>query len=162
TDVGVLPDGRVIALGRSSDRVEVREAESGKTLWTRSGGPVVEAEVLPGGLVRVSLGDGWAFHDAETGRELLKWPLSSGYPCPGAFPPRVAIRDGQVVQRVAGATPRILATDAEDDCAVSEDGRQLVYSARFSWNLHLLSLEDGRELALVKPEPFRGFHFSHH
>jgi WD40 repeat protein len=74
----------------------------------------------------------------------------------------VSLLDGQVVRRVAGATPRILATDANDDCAVSEDGRQLVYSDRFSWTLHLLSLEDGRELAQIKPEPFRGFHFSRH
>jgi serine/threonine protein kinase/WD40 repeat protein len=162
TDVGVLPDGRVIVLGRSSDRVEIREAESGRTLWTRSGEPVVEAEVLPGGLVRVSLADGWAFHDAATGHELLRWPRSSGYPCLGVFPPRVSLLHGQVVQRVAGATPRILATDAEDDCAVSEDGRQLVYSDRRFSILHLLSLEDGRELALTKPEPFRGFHFSRH
>jgi len=162
TDVGVLTDGRVIVLGRSSDRVEIREAESGRTLWTRSGGPVVEAEVLPGGLVRISLADGWAFHDAATGRELLRWPRSSGYPCLGVFPPRVSLLDGQVVQRAAGATPRILATDANDDCAVSDDGRQLVYSDRFSWTLHLLSLEDGRDLAQIKPEPFRGVHFSRH
>jgi len=163
TDVGVLPDGRVIALGQSSDRVEIREAESGKTLWTRSGGPVFEAVLLPGGLLRLSLADGWAFHDAATGLERLRWPRSSGFPCPGAFPPRATLLKGQVVQLVAGATPRVLATDVTvaDRCEVSEDGRQLAYFDHVG-KLHLLSLDDGRELAPIKFEPYRGFHFSRH
>jgi WD40 repeat protein len=165
TDVGMLPDGRVIALGQSSDRVEIRETESGKTLWTRSGEPVLEAELLPDGLLRVSLADGWAFHDAATGRELRRWPRSSGYPCRGAFPPRATLLNGQVVQLVAGATPRILATDAfaggDAKCAVSEDARQLVYPDH-AGKLHLLSLDDGRELAPFKVEPVRAVHFSTH
>ncbi|HET9157833.1 MAG TPA: serine/threonine-protein kinase, partial [Myxococcaceae bacterium] len=73
TDVGVLPDGRVIALGQGSSEVNVREAESGRTLWTRSGEPVLEAVILPGPIVRLAHQDGWAFHDAATGREMLKW-----------------------------------------------------------------------------------------
>ncbi|HET9158847.1 MAG TPA: WD40 repeat domain-containing serine/threonine protein kinase, partial [Myxococcaceae bacterium] len=166
TDVGVLQDGRVIALGQSSDRVELREADSGKTLWTRSSGPVFGAEILPGGVVRVLLADDWAFHDAATGHEVLRWPRSSGYPCPGAFPPRASLLNGQVVQMLAGAAPRILATDAfggSDSvaCAASEDGHQLVYPDRVG-NLHLLSLDDGRELALIKIQNFRGVHFSRH
>jgi WD40 repeat protein len=163
TDVGVLPDGRVITLGQSSERVEIREAETGKTLWTRSGGPVLEAELLPGGLLRVSLADGWNFHDAATGRELLRWPRSSGFPCPGVFPPRATLLNGQAVQLVPGATPRILATDASrvENCAVSGDGRQLVYPDQVG-RLHLLSLDDGREVAPIKFEPYRAFRFVRH
>ncbi|HET6984517.1 MAG TPA: serine/threonine-protein kinase, partial [Myxococcaceae bacterium] len=161
TDVGVLPDGRVITLGQSSDRVEVREAETGKTLWTRSGGPVLDAELLPDGLLRVEVADGWGFHDAATGRERLRWARSSGFPCPGVFPPRAALLNGQAVQLVPGATPRILATDASrvDNCAVSGDGRRLVYPDHVG-KLHLLSLDDGREVAPIKFEPLRAFRFS--
>jgi serine/threonine protein kinase/WD40 repeat protein len=154
TDVAVLAVGRVIALGLSADRVEIREAESGRTLWTRSGGPFHGADVLAGGLVRISLGDAWVFHDAATGRELLRWPRSSGFPCPGVFPPRATVLKGQVVQLIAGAAPRILATGALQDrrledssCAVSEDGRRLAYKDQ-SPRLHVLSLDDGREIAL--------------
>jgi serine/threonine protein kinase len=163
TDVGVLPDGLVVALGQSSDRVEIREAESERTLWTRSGGPVLEAELLPGGLLRVTVADGWVFHDAATGRELSRWPRSSGFPCPGAFPPRASLLNGQVVQLVPEATPRILATEASrsDNCAISADGRQLAYFDQ-TGKLHLLSLDDGREVAPIKPESVRGFRFSRH
>jgi tRNA A-37 threonylcarbamoyl transferase component Bud32/WD40 repeat protein len=161
TDVGVLPDGRVIALGRDSDQVEIREAETGKALWTHSGGPVLEAELLPGGLLRVSLADGWVFHDAATGRELLRWPLSSGFPCPGVFPP-VATLNGSVLQLVAGATPRVLASDAFVRCVVSEDGRQLAYVDHVG-KLHLISLDNGRELAASKLEfAYQSFQFSRH
>jgi serine/threonine protein kinase/WD40 repeat protein len=168
TDVGVLADGRVIALGLSSDRVEIREAESGKTLWTRSGGPFHGAHVLAGGLVRVSLADAWVFHDAETGRELLRWPRSSGFPCPGVFPPPVTLLDGQV-QLIAGAAPRILATNALQDrqlaeasCAVSEDGRRLAYKDQ-GGRVQLLSLDDGREIGLITlSDVSRGLGFSRH
>jgi serine/threonine protein kinase len=49
TDVGVLPDGRVIALGHALGRIEIREVESGKTLWTRSGEPLSTPRFFPVG-----------------------------------------------------------------------------------------------------------------
>ena len=166
-DVGTLPDGRVITVGFSqgSKEVEVREAESGRTLWTSSGELVLEALLLPQGLVRLTYPDGWVFHDGATGRELGRWPRSSGFPCSGPFPPRAVNSDGQLL-RVNGAERRILATDPTRDdelCVVSNDGHQVVYQTR-SFGLRLLSLDDGHELApelARRNEPYRGLRFSH-
>jgi tRNA A-37 threonylcarbamoyl transferase component Bud32 len=159
-DVGTLPDGRLITLGlRGSKEVEVREAESGGALWARSGEPVLQALILPGGVVRLTHPDGWVFRDGSTGHELKTWPRSSGFPCTGAFPPLAANLNGQLI-RVDGPEPRVLATDAMDEpCTVSDDRRQVVYATR-ALGLRLLSLADGRELARWDPEPFRGLRFS--
>src|SRR5712671_2730626 len=129
TDVGVLPDGRVIALGRTSDRVEIREVESGKTLWARAGEPVLDAELLPGGLLRLSHAGGWTFHDAATGRELSTWPRSSGVPCAGAYPPRAAILNGQLLHHEERGGTRVIASDVSryEPCVVSDDSSQVAY-----------------------------------
>jgi tRNA A-37 threonylcarbamoyl transferase component Bud32 len=162
-DVSVLPDGRVIALGRAADRVEVREAESGKTLWTRSGESLLDAAFLPAGRVRLKHPDDWSFHDPATGKELGRWPRSSGYPCPGFYPPHAAILNGQLLRHPEGVAPSVLATEAnaEWECAVSKDGQQVAYMDRVG-ELHLVSLDDGRELARRKFQPFQDLRFSRH
>jgi serine/threonine protein kinase/WD40 repeat protein len=161
TDVGVLPDGRIIALGRTSDRVEIREVEGGKTLWARSGEPVLDAVLLPGGLLRLSLAGGWAFHDAATGRELETWPRSSGFPCPGAYPPRAVILNAQLLHQQDGGRTRVVASDVSpfEECVVSDDGLQVAYQDA-SEGLRLVALDDGRELARRKSEPFQSLRFS--
>jgi len=163
TDVGVLPDGRVVALGQAVNHVEVREAESGKTLWELSGEPILGTAFLPGALLRLEHTSDWAFHDAATGRELGRWPRSSGFPCRGSYPPRAADLDGQLLSHREGVAPRILATDTGhyENCAVSEDGRQVVYEDNAE-DIHLVSLDDGRELARRKFEPFQDLLFSRH
>ena len=160
-DVGVLPDGRVVAVGHPGDRVEVREAESGKALWTRSGEPVLDTAFLPGGVLRLSHPGDWAFHDAATGRELGKWLRSSGYPCSGPYPPLAVILKGQLLRPQEGGEPRVIATDAGswETCVVSEDGLQVAYQDDVE-ALHLLSLESGRELARRKFDPFQALRFS--
>src|SRR5262249_48362037 len=162
-DVSVLPDGRVIALGGAVDRVEVREAESGKTLWTRSGEPNLDAAFLPAGRVRLEHPNDWSFHVPATGRELGRWPRSSGYPCPGFYPPLAATLNGQLLRHREGVAPSVIATNAGpyEDCVVSEDGHQVVYLDKFP-ELHLVSLDDGRELARRKFEPFQALRFSRH
>src|SRR5262249_36775887 len=67
TDVGLLSDGRLVVLGGDGHRVEVREVEGGKVLWSREAELVAAAALLPGGQVRLSLPKGWAFFDAATG-----------------------------------------------------------------------------------------------
>ena len=163
TDVGVLPDGRVIALGHASDRVEIREVESGKTLWTRSGEPVLDAVLLSGGLLRLSRAGDWVFHDAATGRELQAWPRSSGFPCPGPYPPRAVILNGQLLHQQNGGETRVVASDVSpyEICVVSDDGLQVAYQDA-SEGLRLVALDDGRELARRKSEPFQGLRFSRH
>jgi tRNA A-37 threonylcarbamoyl transferase component Bud32/WD40 repeat protein len=161
TDVGVLPDGRVIVLGQSPDRVEIREAESGETLWTRSGEPVLDAVLLSGGLLRLKHEGGWVFHDAATGRELQAWPRSSGFPCPGAFPPRAAVLNGQILQQNGGAT-RVVTSDVRpgtETCVVSDDGRQVAYLDTAE-GLRLVALDDGREIVPGKFEHFQSLRFS--
>src|SRR5262249_10554276 len=118
--------------------------------------------LLSGGMLRLMDREGWSFHDGATGRQLGTWPRARGYPCPGVFPPTVAIRDNQVLRYVDGAEPRILATEAPEfpTCEVSSDGRQLAY-LRTS-GLRLISTDDGRELAQGSPEPARGFFFTRH
>jgi WD40 repeat protein/tRNA A-37 threonylcarbamoyl transferase component Bud32 len=161
-DVGTLPDGRIIMLGlRGSNELEVREAEDGKTLWASSGEQILAAGILPGGVVRLTHPDGWVFRDGSTGRELKKWPRSSGFPCTGAFPPAAANLNGRLI-RVDGSEPRVLATDAMDEpCTVSDDRRQVAYvTVTPPLGLRLLSFVDGRELARRDPEPFRDVRFS--
>ena len=149
-DVNVLPDGRVIALGHSLDRVEVREAESGKPLWQRSGEPVLDTVFFGDGVLALSHPGSWSFHDAATGRELSAWPSDSGFPCAGRYPPAAAIVDGNLV-RLEDGPPRVIATEASPNvpCAVSPDGQRAVY-VDLSYDLHLVSLEDGREIARRK------------
>ena len=163
TDVGVLPDGRVVALGHALDQVEIREVEGGKTLWTRSGEPVLGAVLLSGGLLRLTRAGGWVFHDAATGRELQEWPRSSGFPCPGPYPPRAVILNGQLLRQQNGGETRVVASDVApyEICVVSDDGLQVAYEDA-SEGLRLVSLDDGRELARRKFEPFQGLRFSRH
>jgi hypothetical protein len=162
TDVGALTDGRVIAVGRGPSHAEIQDVESGRTLWTSPEEPLLDAAVLPAGLVRLEHPDAWVFHDGATGRELKRWPRASGFPCPGAFPPRAAIQNAQLVG-FAGAEPHTLASDAHGElCAVSDDGHQVAYLGQRSYVLRLLSLEDGRELARRESEPVRGIRFSRH
>jgi serine/threonine protein kinase len=164
TDVGVLPDGRVITVGHAADRVEVREVESGKTLWTHSGEPVLDAEILSGGLLSLSRAGGWVFHDAATGRELQAWPRSSGFPCPGPYPPRAATLNGQLLQQEEGGATRIVASDVfpgSEICVVSDDGRRVAYH-HASGGMRLVALDDGRELARRKFESFQGLSFTRH
>ncbi len=160
-DVSVLPDGRVIALGHSLDRVEVREAETGKPLWQRSGEPVLDAAFIGDGVLALSHPGSWSFHDAATGRELSAWRGDSGFPCPGRYPPAAAIVAGKLVRLEERGPPRIIATDAAPyaQCAVSPDGRRAVY-LDLSYDLRLVSLDDGRELARRKPDFFKALRFS--
>jgi serine/threonine protein kinase len=162
-DVGVLPDGRVMAVGLTADRLEAREAESGTALWTRSGEPVLETEFLPGGLLRLSHAGDWAFHDAATGRELGRWPRSSGFPCFGPYPPLAVMLKGQLLRHQEGDAPRVIATDVGpfENCVVSEDGRRVVYQDDRE-RLHLLSLENGSALLQLKFDPFQDLRFSRH
>lgn len=160
-DVSVLPDGQVITLGHSLDRVEVREAESGKALWQHSGSPVLAAAFAGDGVLALWQPAGWSFHDAATGRELSAWPSDSGVPCPGRYPLAAAIADGKLMRVEQHGPPRIIATDAAADryCAVSPDGLSAVYMDR-SYDLRLVSLDDGRELARRSSDFFKAVRFS--
>jgi len=163
TDVVAVPDGRIVSLGLAADRVEVRDVDSGKTLWTRSGDAVLAGELLSGGVVQLTYGDHWDFRDAATGNELRPWPRDAGYPCPGRFPPAVVVLGGQLLGGEDGREPRILARDAgaPEGCAVSGDGRQVAYMDTGGL-LRVLAVEDGRELARRKSERFHGLHFTPH
>ena len=163
TDVVALPDGRMISLGLASDRVEIRDVDSGTLLWSRAGDSVLSGELLLGGRLRLTHADRWDFRDAATGDELTSWPRAWGYPCPGPFPPPVVVLNGQLLRREAGHEPRVLAPDAgaPDVCAVSSDGRQVAYQDTAGL-LRLLAVEDGRELARRKSERFHGLHFTPH
>jgi serine/threonine protein kinase/WD40 repeat protein len=154
TDVGLLQDGRVYSAGRAPDRIEVREVDDGKTLWTLPAEPGLGFTVLPGGMIRFDRSDGWDFRDAATGRKLLQWPRSSGFPCPGAFPPVVTVLNGQLRRQDEHGATRVIATMAAPgwSCAVSNDGKRAAYLDS-SLTLRLVSLEDGGELAR------RGFDF---
>ena len=159
-DVSVLGDGRVIALGHSLDRVEVREAESGKPLWQRSGEPVLETAFVADGVLALQHPERWSFHDAATGRELSTWPSESGIPCQGRYPPAAAIMDGKLVRVEERGPPRIIATDAiAGPCAVSPDGQRAVYQDH-AFDLHLVSLDDGRDLARREGRFFKALRFS--
>src|SRR5262249_12811844 len=107
-DVTVLPDGRVIALGHSLDRVEVREAESGKVVWQRPGEDVLEAAFTGVGLLVLQHPSSWSVHDAADGRELSIWPVDRGFPCSGRYPIAAAILDGKLVRPDENGPPGII------------------------------------------------------
>jgi serine/threonine protein kinase len=164
-DVAVLADGRVVTLGRGGapGAVEVREPESALSLWTSEGGPVADADFFHGGVVRLYRTDAWTFHDVLTGRQLQRWPRSSGFPCRGVFPIAAAMHNGQLL-RFDGGESRVIATDAgidADPCTASLDFGQVAYLDR-GHRLRVRSLEDGHEIASRDAEPLRGMSFGKH
>jgi len=162
-DAMTLPDGRVVALGHAGGVIEVRDVESGKTLWTRTVEPTTDAAFFSGRVVRLSHAGGWVFHDAATGRELLSWPRSSGEPCRGAFPPTVTILGNQLLRREEGGALRAVAANAGPGliCVVSQDGKRALYGDA-AIGLRMVSLDDGRELARRSFDFFQDLRVSHH
>jgi tRNA A-37 threonylcarbamoyl transferase component Bud32 len=164
TDVGVLPDGRIVVLGVTANRVEVRELDGGKTLWSRDSEPIAAAVLLPGGQVRLTLQGGWAFFDAATGTQLAMFDRDTvGRPCPGRFPTPVTVFNGQLIKGREGGTSATLATDVGsfDRCVVSDDGREVAYEDT-SGKVHLLSVDDGRGLGERTAAGLRNLLFSKH
>ena len=163
-DVAVLSDGRPIALGRTSaGQVEVRDIESARTLWTSEGDAVIAAEFFAGDVVRLLRPGAWTFHEISTGRELQRWPRSSGVPCRGEFPVTVVTSQGDLF-RISGPQRTLLATDAALDdfhCSVSIDQRRVAYVDRALY-VRVVSLDGGAEIARRKTEPFRELRFSKH
>jgi len=163
TDVGVLSDGRVVALGIAPNRVEVRDVESGKTLWSHTTDRMRTAALLPGGQVRLSVPGGLAFYEAATGNPLRIFDRAiDGQACPGPYPAPASTLRGQLIVQMDGG-PRALASDvsAAERCAVSEDGRQVAYQD-VSETIHLLSVGDGRSLASASSLELRSMWFSRH
>lgn len=162
-DVSVLRDGRVIALGHSLDHVEVREAESGKTLWQDTGQPILAALFAANDVVALWHPLGWSFRDVVTGRELSTWANWSGIPCQGRYPVTAAIADGKLMRVEEQGPPRIIATDVaprmEIYCAVSPDGDRTVYMDRAN-TLRLVSLVDGHEIATRSADYIKAVRFS--
>ena len=169
SDVGVLPDGRVVALGVAEGRVEVRDVEGGATLWRHSGEPVISAGFQRGGLgaLQLGYGDRWEFRDGATGAVLESWPRSRGTPCDGPFPLTASVHDGQLLWRGDKGETRVLAADASTDeqggerCAVSADGRQVAYLSN-RWTTRLIEVEDGRELGRATNHLAQGPVFTPH
>jgi serine/threonine protein kinase len=163
SDVGVLPDGRAFSVSRVPGRLEFREVEGGKTLWTLPAEPALGFLVLPGGLIQLTRPDGWDFHDAATGRKLLAWPRSSGFPCPGVFPPVAALLNGQLLRQEKDGSTRIISSGAGVGryCAVSEDARRAAFLDA-NQGIRLVSLDDGRELARRGFDFQQDFIFSRH
>jgi tRNA A-37 threonylcarbamoyl transferase component Bud32 len=157
SDVGVLPDGRIVALGVAEGRIEVRDIESGATLWTHSSEPSFAGGFALQGLGLLSLRylDHWEFRDGATGAMLASWPRGWGRPCEGRFPPPASVHEGQLLWRGDEGATRVLATDASTDelggegCVVSADGRQVAYLAK-GWTTRLIEVEGGRELGRAK------------
>jgi serine/threonine protein kinase len=164
TDVGVLPDGRVFSVGRALGRLEAREVEGGKTLWTLPAIPTLGFDVLRGGVLRVLRPDGWDFHDGATGKLLRQWPKSSGFPCPGIFPPVASLLNGQLLRWDEGGSPHVIPTSSDTStwiCGVSEDSRRAAY-VDSALGIHLVSLDDGHELGRRAFEFQRDLIFTRH
>ncbi|HZW88528.1 MAG TPA: serine/threonine-protein kinase, partial [Myxococcaceae bacterium] len=165
SDVGVLPDGRILVLGLAGNRVEIRELEGGKVLWSRDAESIGFARFFAGGQVRLTLPESWLFLDAVTGKELGTIDLrTAGRACNGPYPVPVTVSRQQLVARRAGQPPAVLATNVtalQPWCTVSDDGRQVVYTES-AGAVHLLSVDDGRELGRRPGTGLRAFLFSPH
>jgi tRNA A-37 threonylcarbamoyl transferase component Bud32 len=165
TDVAVLPDGRIVVLGVLGARIEVRELDGGKVLWSRDSESMHFARFIPGAKLRLSLPDGWAFFDAVTGSELGRLALATGErPCPGPFPIAVTVLGQRLIARREGQTPLTLATDVTSIlpwCAVSNDGQQVAY-VDTSGGVHLVAAATGRKLGERAGGGLRALLFSSH
>jgi tRNA A-37 threonylcarbamoyl transferase component Bud32 len=165
TDATALPDGRIVVLATVGNRIEVRELEGGKVLWSRDSELMNFARFLPGGTVRLTLPNGWAFFDAVSGSELGRIPIASGErPCPGPYPTTVTVQGKRLIGRREGQAPITLATDVTSWlpwCAVSDDSRQVAY-VDTSGGVHLISVDDGRSLAQAAGTAVRALLFSSH
>ena len=165
TDVAALGDDRTVVLATVGSRVEVRELEGGKVLWSRDSELMNFARFLPGGTVRLTLPNGWAFFDAISGSELGRLPIASGErPCPGPHPTAVTVQGRRLIGRREGEAPLTLATNVTSWlpwCAVSDDSRQVAY-VDTSGAVHLLSVADGRKLGDSAGTPVRALLFSSH
>jgi serine/threonine protein kinase/WD40 repeat protein len=163
TDVGVLPDGRTFSVRRAPDHIEVRAVDDGKVLWSLPAEPALGFTVLPAGVIRFTRPESFDFYDGAAGRKLLQWPRSSGFPCPGAFPPVATELNGQLLRQEAGGAMRVIATGTAPGvfCAASPDGKRAAY-VDASLAIHLVSLEDGHELARREFDFQQEFRFSPH
>jgi tRNA A-37 threonylcarbamoyl transferase component Bud32 len=165
-DVGMLPDGRVLVLEASANKVQVHELEGGKVLWSLEQNPIGAAALLPGGQVRLSLPDGWAFFDGSTGTPLRIFDRKTiGRPCPGPYPTPVTVLQGKLmVRRENGSrSSSSLATDVGivERCAVSADGRQVAYESDQE-TIRVLSLYDERAPRELPGSVVRSFFFTPH
>jgi len=164
-DVTVLADGRVLSLGHSLDRIEIRDAKTGVQLWQRTGEPILAAAFASSDVVAVFHPGGWTFHAATTGRELSSWPSVSGFPCGGQYPIAAAIVDGNLMRLDRGAPAKTVASDVHPDrdfvrgCVVSPDGKLVAYMD-ITHALRLVSLDDGHELARRQADFLKGLLFS--
>jgi hypothetical protein len=165
TDVGVLPDGRLVTLAASTNQVVVRELEGGGVLWAHEEKLIAAAALLTGGQVRLSLPGGWAFFDAATGKLLGMFDRDTvGRPCPGPYPTPVTLLAGRLIARTGSGAPRVLAANVGSGatfCVVSDDGRLVAYQDT-SERVHLLSVADGRSLAEKPASGLQNFMFTSH
>jgi hypothetical protein len=71
--------------------------------------------------------------------------------------------NGHVLHHQSGGETRVVASDVSPSeiCVVSDDGSQVAYQDAFE-GLRLVALDDGRELARRKFEPFQDLRFSRH
>ena len=149
TDVGLLPDERMVILSRARNHVEVRELESGRKLWSRDEDGISGSALFPGGQVGLSVPGGWGYFDGATGKPLQMFDRERGRPCRGPYPTPVTVRGGKLIAWRADAAPLILAEDVTPvgaECAVSSDGGLTAYQDS-SGSVHLFSLPDGRRVA---------------
>ena len=165
TDVAVLPDGRIVILGVNGTRIEVRELDGGKVLWSRDSELMNFARFLPGGKVRLTVPDGWAFFDALTGSELGRLDFASGErPCPGPYPTVVTVLGQRLIAKREGQAPRSLATDVTSSlpwCAVSDDGQRAAY-VDLSGGVHLVAVDTGAKLGERPGTGVRALLFTSH
>jgi hypothetical protein len=173
-DVGLLPGGRVLALGRQGRFLVGSDLESGAELW-RTGLPENAEEIWfqPFLLVSVSsttrgqagnLERTKTLIDAVTGRVLGSFNYTVGHPCwHTTFPPPVLVSAVGLVTAGEKTTPSILAPTVThpSSCAVSEDGHQVAFDDSRGF-VHLWSLDEQKELGVRVASDVRDLLFTGH
>jgi serine/threonine protein kinase/WD40 repeat protein len=173
-DVGLLPGGRVLSLGRQGQFLVGSDLESGAELW-RMEMPESASRVWfqPYRLVSMtSTTPGKASDpeqrttvlDAVTGRVLGSFDYAVGHPCwRSPFPPPVLVSAAGLVTAREGTTPKILAPTVKRpwSCAVSEDGHRVAFDDSRGF-VHVWSLDDDQEIGHRVASDVRDLLFTRH
>jgi serine/threonine protein kinase/WD40 repeat protein len=147
-DVGFSTEGRAIVLAHEALWLIGRDLETRRESWRiQSPFPVADANLLPGGLVRVWSSDRVIYVDGPSGRQIDSFDRPGPIPCSGGPPTRRALLDsGLVTATGPGMTTVSWKAGPRPLCVVSNDGNRLAVRD-LDGVVHLWSLTEGKVLA---------------
>jgi serine/threonine protein kinase/WD40 repeat protein len=146
-DVAFTADGRAVLLALEPPFLVGRDLEDDRELWRLQwSDPITDANLLPGGLLRILSNERVNYLDLPGGRQVESFERLKAGPCPWGPPTRrVLVQRGLVTAIGPGATTVSWKTGPRPVCVVSSDRTQLAVRD-LEGVVHLWSLEEGKEI----------------